>query len=58
MKNSMYIISVLLVVIWAIIYFGFNLYETNSYRIVHLILLIAVILLLYEIIRKYLKGNK
>ncbi|MFH2143059.1 MAG: DUF5670 family protein [Bacteroidota bacterium] len=50
MKNSLYIISGLFVVFWAIAFFGFELFKTNSYRIVHVLLIIAVIIILVRII--------
>jgi tryptophan-rich sensory protein len=45
MKNLLYIIAGLLVVIWGIVFFGFNVHST-----VHLILLLAGLIILVRII--------
>jgi uncharacterized ion transporter superfamily protein YfcC len=45
MKNSLYIIAGLLIVIWGIIFWGFN-----SAGVVHLLLAVAVIIILIRLI--------
>jgi len=45
MKNSLYIIALLLLVIWGIIYWGFN-----STGAVHLLLAVACVIVLVRII--------
>lgn len=45
MKNSLYIIAILLIVIWGIIYFNF---QTGS--IVHALLILAGVIILIRII--------
>ncbi len=57
MNKTSYIAAASLVVIWAIMFFGFNLYQHNTYRIVHLILVIAVMLVLYKVLTKKKQKN-
>lgn len=54
MKNSLYFIAALLVVIWAIIFLSFN-----SSGIVHGLLIAAVVIVLVRILfGRQLSGNK
>jgi len=50
MKNSLYVIAGLLVILWAVIFFGFDTYSISSFKIVHLLLIIAVCIILVRII--------
>ncbi|MEI6132769.1 MAG: DUF5670 family protein [Bacillota bacterium] len=50
MKNSLYVIAALLVIMWAIIFFGFDTYSIYSFRIVHLLLIIAFFIVLVRLI--------
>lgn len=50
MKNSLYVIAGLLVILWAVIFFGFDTYSISSFKIVHLLLIIAVCVILVRII--------
>lgn len=54
MKNSLYIIAGLLVLLWAIVTFGFH-----SFRAIDILLLIAAFIVLLRILfyKKTLKNN-
>ena len=45
MKNTLYIIAGLLIVIWAIVYFGFE-----SFGAIHMVLVLAILLIAARII--------
>jgi hypothetical protein len=53
MKNTLYVIAGLLLVIWGIIFFGFN-----SSTLVHALLVIAAIIILFRIIFDKKLSNK
>jgi hypothetical protein len=53
MKNSLYIIAVLLLVIWGIIYWGFN-----ASGAVHLLLAVAGVIILVRLIFSKQLANK
>jgi tryptophan-rich sensory protein len=58
MKNSLYVIAGLLVIMWAIIYFGFDSWTISSFEIVHILLIIAFCIVLVRIIfNKKLTGK-
>ena len=58
MKNSLYVIAALLVIIWAMLYFGFTAFNFGSFNLVHLLLIAAGILVLVRIIfSKKLPGR-
>ncbi len=50
MKNSLYVIAALLIIMWAIIFFGFDTYSIYSFRIVHLLLISAFFIILFRLI--------
>jgi len=59
MKNSLYVIAVLLIIIWAILFFGFTAFNFGSFNLVHLLLISAGIIVLVRIIfSKRLPGRK
>ncbi len=51
MNKSLYIIAGLLIIVCAIMYYGFDLFLRHSYSVVHVFLAIAIILLLYKVIK-------
>ncbi|HBS86031.1 MAG: hypothetical protein A2W91_08270 [Bacteroidetes bacterium GWF2_38_335] len=58
MKNLLYVIAGLLMVIWAIVLFGFNSITINSFKLVHLLLIFAVFIVLIRLIfSKTLSNN-
>ncbi len=58
MKNSLYFIAGLLVVIWAIVFFGFDTYSIYSFKIVHILLILAVFIVLVRLIFNEKLSNK
>jgi tryptophan-rich sensory protein len=53
MKNTLYIIAGLLIVIWAIVYFGFQ-----SFGAIHMVLILAILLIVARIIFDKKLTNK
>lgn len=53
MKNLLYVIAGLLIIIWAIVYFGFD-----SYKYVHMLLLLAGFIVLMRLVFTKQLSNK
>jgi hypothetical protein len=57
MERVLYLLATLMTIVWAFLYFGYNLYLNSTYRMVHVLFVIAAFIILIKMIPK-LKSKK